>query len=171
MRTNIGLLSSDAIVCIHHKETMQQGYDLMKNIASRHLPVVDDTGSIVGMLSDRDIQRSMVKPEMDGWSPLPFVPSFSSDDLVQEFMSWPIQGIDHSSSIAEAAELLIEKKISCLIVTRDKKAVGIITSEDLLKLLVQEHQNSFQLVKENISGAIYRSPIGSIAHLLSGVGI
>ncbi len=42
MRTDIGLFSSEAIVSIHRKETMQQAFNIMKNIDSRHLPVVDD---------------------------------------------------------------------------------------------------------------------------------
>lgn len=171
MKKNIGVLSSKGLICIHKKETMQQAFNLMKNISSRHLPVIDDDGAVVGMLSDRDIQRAMQNPQIEGWSALPVQPKFNPDDLVQEFMSWPIQTVDESFSIGQTAELLIEKKISSLVITKGEIAIGIVTTEDLLRVLVQEHQNFLNTVKENISGLIYRSPIGSIIHSLSNAGI
>lgn len=171
MNKDIGLLASDKLICIHKNKSMKQAHDLMKNISARHLPVVGDQGTIIGMISDRDVKRSMEIHRWEAWSAEEAKPYFNSEDSVIKFMSWPIQTIEENVSIAQAAETMIENKISSLIVTKDKRAVGIVTSEDLLSVLLSEHKSSSTTMKDSIVGAIYRSPIGSIANLLSNIGI
>lgn len=171
MKKDIGIVSSEGLVCIHKDKPMQQAYDLMKKISSRHLPVVDDSGSIIGMLSDRDIKYAMEFRRWEKWSANDPEPYFHDNDYVLEFMSWPIQTIDSQCPIAEAAELMIKNKISSLVVIKDNMAKGIVTTEDLLKILLQENKNSLETLKDKMTSYIYNTPIGGVAHMLSNVGI
>ncbi len=123
------------IYCINKNETLQHAYYLMKDISTHHLPVVDSGNNIIGMLSERDILKSMKYQKHDKWSALEDVPEFYEGEIVEEHMSWPIQFIEQSASISQAADLLIEKKISALVVTHDKEPVGILTSNDLLRII------------------------------------
>lgn len=171
MIKDIGIATTGNIVCIHKMKPIGDAYKIMKDFPSRHLPVVDDDNAIIGIVSDRDVKRAMRKIRIMGWSALDVEPQFNPEDLVLEFMSWPVQAIDKSKSVVEAAELMLEKKISCLIVTSEKNAVGIVTSDDLLKVLIEEHKSVTHIVKDSIAGLILKSPIGSIAQMLSNIGI
>lgn len=53
-------------------------------------------------------------------------------------MSWPIKIIDENTPIADIAKLMIDEKISALVVNSSTKNLkGIITTEDMLEYLVK----------------------------------
>lgn len=171
MKPGIGIHASHEIVYVSRLDSMEKAFKLMSKILIRHLPVVDEKGAVIGMLSDRDVIRAMKKPVNAEWSALPAKPEFDGDDSVQEFMSWPIGAIDEAASVSDAAELMIERKISALLVTRDNQAIGIVTTEDILMAFIKEHKTTLSDVKNSVMGVIYRSPIGGIIQSLSNAGI
>jgi acetoin utilization protein AcuB len=106
---------------------MSDAAELMEKNEFRHLPVTDDLGVVVGIISDRDVKRAMD----------PKRPGFMSKVLISEYMSWPVITVNQNFSLREAAQGMIDEKISAFLVTDDAKTiVGIVTSEDLLKALV-----------------------------------
>lgn len=171
MKNTVGVISSQGLIAIHKKETLERGYNVMKRISTRHLPVIDDDGTIVGMISDRDFQRAMIVPESHQWSALEDEPRFNPSELVMEYMSWPIQAVDESTSVTKAAEQMIQNKISSLIVTRNRHAIGIVSTEDLLKALIASDKSPLTALKDEVTASIYNSPVGSVAQLLSNIGI
>lgn len=171
MKSNVGPQSSHEVVYVNRLDHLNHAYNLMQKISSRHLPVVDNNNQIIGMLSDRDLLRAMKKPVSSDWSAVPERPEFNTEDVVQEYMSWPIGVIEESAPLTQAAQIMLDRKISALVVTKDHSAVGIITTEDLLKAFINDHTKSLNDVKNQVYGAIYRSPVGSILHSLSNVGI
>lgn len=171
MKLNVGPQSSHNVVYVNRLDHLNHAYNLMKKIKTRHLPVVDSHNQIIGMLSDRDLLRAMNKPLDTEWVAVPANPEFNPEDIVQQYMNWPIGTIDESAPLTQAAQMMIDSKISALVVTKDHAAVGIITTEDLLKAFINDHTSSLKDVKNQIYGAIYRSPVGSIIQSLSNAGI
>jgi CBS domain-containing protein len=97
----------------------------MKLAEIRHLPVVDREGRLVGVLSSRDLQR---------WSGL----GARSSIQVDELMRGVPQTVRADGDAAEAAALLINKKIGCLPVVDEREhVVGIITETDFLNVAFQ----------------------------------
>jgi predicted transcriptional regulator len=48
-------------------------------------------------------------------------------------MSWPVYTISHETSLSHAAKILIQQKVSCLVVENSNGQIcGILTTEDLL---------------------------------------
>jgi acetoin utilization protein AcuB len=123
------------IIKVHPEMPIQGAYEEMKENAIRHLPVVDHTGKLVGILSDRDIQRAIhvtkineIEQEM----------TFNPHDTVENFMSWPVQTVNENTSILELTKMMIELKVSAFVVNGPNQYVkGIITTEDLLKYLLE----------------------------------
>jgi acetoin utilization protein AcuB len=117
---------SRTIVTIAWNQPIQLANDLMEEHRIRHLPVTDKEGFVIGIISDRDVNRAM-NPKM---------PSFSEDMVVGDFMSWPAVTVDENISLADVAEGMVDEKVSAFLVTRGgKEVVGIVTSEDLLRYL------------------------------------
>ena len=53
---------------------------------------------------------------------------------VEGVMSKNVVTITDSTSISDAAKLMVEKEVSCLVVTKAKKPVGIVNENDLVKV-------------------------------------
>jgi CBS-domain-containing membrane protein len=118
------------LITIHPEATMLEAYQLMFFKEIRHLPVFDEDKQLVGMLSDKDIQRAMV---VDKTSPTTQVLSLSSEKKVSDFMNWPVHSVLEETPLTKGIEYFISKKISALmIVNKAGEFTGIITSEDLL---------------------------------------
>lgn len=115
------------LVTVHWNEPIEKAYTLMEERRIRHLPVVNQEGTVIGILSGRDVNRAMD----------PARPTFSKGSLVGDFMSWPAVTVEESASIREVAEGMIDEKISALLVSRGTQVVGIVTSEDLLRFLAK----------------------------------
>lgn len=171
MKNEIKFHSTARFEVIHWAENMKKAFTMMEELSVRHLPVVDDNSSIVGMLSDRDVKRAMKVELLSYVSGKTPDPKFDLDSVVRDYMSWPVETISDDQTVADAAKSMIDKKMSSLVVTQGSLAVAIITSEDLLKVLLEKPQNSLQALKDNIASALYNSPVSSIAQSLSNAGI
>ena len=60
---------------------------------------------------------------------------------VRDIMVTDVITIDENASVREAAKLMSEKNVGCLVVTRDGEPVGIITERDILVRVVAEGKN------------------------------
>ena len=107
--------------------------DIMRLGRVRHLPVVDDDGKVVGVVSQRDLFRSALASALGYGEKAQR--GLMQSLLVKEVMTSPACSVDPETSIREAARLMVEKKIGCLTVVRDDALVGILTETDMLKLL------------------------------------
>lgn len=115
-----------AMVTIHFDQPIEDAYLMMQQWGVRHLPVRDASGKIVGILADSDIFRAMK----------PTGPGFEAGQTVSDFMSWPALSIDESTPVAEVAEAMLTEKVGALLVTGEAgEPVGIVTTEDLLRVL------------------------------------
>ena len=149
-------LMTKKVVTIQATSPIQAAHDLMKRHNIRHLPVVDQAGKLVGMLSDRDIQRAInVKLVNETDTEMTFDPH----QLVEDFMNWPVQTVDEKTSVVELAKMMISEKVSAFVVNAPNYYMkGIITTDDMLQYLI-ETINSTETIKEYpIREVFWRNP-------------
>jgi CBS domain-containing protein len=97
----------------------------------RHLPVLED-GKLVGIVSQRDLlAHSLAKV-------LEFEPRerriFLSSVDVTEAMTRYVETVEATTSLEEAARLLIRRRIGCLpVVDAEGLPIGLVTETDLLR--------------------------------------
>ncbi|TFE00896.1 acetoin utilization AcuB family protein [Jeotgalibacillus salarius] len=111
--------------------TLAEALELMNIEKVRHLPVIDITGKVVGIISDRDLKE---------FSPSPFQPAESKklyDTKVLDIMTTPAITGHPLDFVEEVAVLFMEEKIGCLPIVSEDKLVGMITETDVLHTLVQ----------------------------------
>lgn len=120
-------------------------------------PVEDATGRLVGVVSVTDLALSVARGTelaVDRSNPAFFVREWgdilSRDDIevlrfggdnelqVRDIMTPAIYSVDEETPIPEVAETLIHSHIHRLVVTSGERVVGIVTTSDLLGLLVRE---------------------------------
>jgi CBS domain-containing protein len=100
----------------------------------RHIPIIDD-GELIGILSDRDIQRCtpslLTRVSAEEYN------AIFEDTPVAKVMTRNPQHISPDEPLHAAAELLQSQKLGCLPVVENGKVVGIITKDDMLGALMR----------------------------------
>ena len=118
-------------------------------------PVENDAGRLVGVVSVTDVAQA-VASDSPGSNPDFYVREWGgiltrdsvrelgaggAELRVRDIMTPTVYSVDEQTSIPEVAETLIKSHIHRLLVTRGgERVVGILTSSDLLGLLVRERE-------------------------------
>jgi CBS domain-containing protein len=122
------------LLTIKANDSLADAYRLMHTKGIRHLPVTDDRNKIVGILSERDIQRAMTVKKISNFQQELHI---DKSVPVEEFMSWPVYCVAESTPILRVAEEMLSQKVSAFLVEDNPGRIkGIITTDDLLKLLI-----------------------------------
>jgi CBS domain-containing protein len=87
-----------------------------------HLPVVDETGTIKGLVTTYDLWQ--LNKNFDEYASIP----------VSDIMNTHILKVSKDDKIGTAAELFLDRRFHALpVVDQDEKLVGIVTSFDVLR--------------------------------------
>jgi acetoin utilization protein AcuB len=117
------------------KTTYNEALRLMEKNDISHLPIVNNKGDLVGIVSQHD----MLEAEPSRVSTLSIFEIASLLDKVtlDQLMSHPVKAIEDDCSISEAAHFMLEEEIGCLPVLENGKLIGIITDSDVFKTFVE----------------------------------
>lgn len=98
---------------------------VMRSHAIRHLPVVDDDGRLVGLLSDRDMVMLKARRGVD-----------PEDVTVEETMSRAPYHVSPDAPLDEVAGVMARHRFGSAVVVEQGRVVGIFTTIDALRALV-----------------------------------
>lgn len=106
---------------VRPNDVLDLAASLMQWKRIRHVPVEDDGGSLVGIVTHRDLLRLFA----DGVEE-------AREIVVSEVMKTDLITISPETSSLEALKIMREKNIGCLPVIKDGKLAGLITAHDFL---------------------------------------
>lgn len=113
--------------------TLLEAALMLRGSGFRHLPVVDGE-RLVGIITDRDIHR-LAPSLLSSISPEEYNAIFENTPLEKVMTRNPLT-VSPDAPLRRVAQLLHDKKLGCLPVVEGERLVGIITTTDLLALLV-----------------------------------
>lgn len=126
------------VITVDHKDSLDAAERLFKTNYIRHIPVVKDN-KIVGMLSYTDLLRisfadSVLEEEGDTITSQVY-------DLftIEHVMAKNILSVTSDTTIKETAEILAQREFHAIPVLNDDKLVGIVTTTDLIKYLLDQY--------------------------------
>jgi CBS domain-containing protein len=146
METPVGKLlkiKSSAIVTTSPATTI---FDAVKQMEDAHigsLPVVDETGKIIGMLTERDCLRRVLLKE----KPLRTV-------TVGEVMSSPVVTVQCTELIESCMKIMTERRLRHLPVMEKATLIGLISIGDVVKFLCTEREQDIQQLEQYITGSL-----------------
>jgi acetoin utilization protein AcuB len=107
----------------------------MRDGGFRHLPVLDEFGKVAGILSDRDLRSvgAVYKDEATGSEDF----LVTEDTTVDKIMATKPYSVSPEDSVSFAIDIIKEKRIGCLIVSKGGELLGILSYMDLLAALKQ----------------------------------
>jgi acetoin utilization protein AcuB len=113
----------------------------MKDRRVRHLPVVDDQGRLIGMITDRDLRNAAFSPALAEYLSrgaqrrLRGVTEAFEEMRVRDAMTWGVVTTRPEAPLAQAAAIMVEGHFGSLPVVEGGKLVGLVTERDVLKAL------------------------------------
>ena len=143
-------IMTEQVICLEPQDNLARAIEVMQTEKFRHVPIIDEQGKFVGLVSDRDILRNL--PYAGRRPLLPakkfrehlFATESWTKSLLLPLESVMAQNVLHISprcSVCKAADTLYRKKISCLpVVDKREKLRGIVTVTDLMRALLWAYE-------------------------------
>jgi CBS domain-containing protein len=103
----------------------------------RHVPVEDDEGRLVGLISHRDLLRLLAQGLLS---------RSAKEVTVKEIMIRDLMTVAPETPTIEALTLMRQRKIGCLPVVENGRLIGIVTAYDFLSL-------SAEIIEKQLGGS------------------
>lgn len=123
------IMSSPAVT-ISSASTVQHAASTMRSRGCTALPVIDEDGRLVGIVTEADLLDGRVEP--DERRPHDLRRHRRRGDSVVDVMTSPVESLTPGADAADAAQIMLDERIRCLPVVDGRSVVGVITRRDLL---------------------------------------
>ena len=147
-RTELSQIMSSPVESASSDLSILQAGKIMGRKHIKRLPIIEN-GKLVGIVTQTDLVRALTSYGM--WRD------------VSEIMSRNLACVQTDSSVADAAEIMTVRKISCIIVMDGNNVVGILTQKDLLGRVVALQRNPANIRMEEVMSF----PVTSVPYNLS----
>ncbi len=126
---------SNDIITINKTQSIREVSDIIKDKNIRHVPVVSGE-KVIGMLSKVDLQKISFVNTVDGDE----LTTALYDGLnIEQVMTKDVKVVQKDDTIYDVATILSKNEFHSLPVLENEKLVGIITTTDLIKYLVDQY--------------------------------
>ena len=127
-------LMTSAAKTLGRNDRLSSVDDLMTANRIRHVPILDEDGALCGIVSHRDLFRGALAKAL-GYGDV--AQRKLLDTLVaKEVMTSDVVTTTPDTLLADAATLMLERRIGCLPVVEGTELAGILSESDFLKLAV-----------------------------------
>lgn len=123
-------LMSTEVTTLERNEKLSLADSIMSIGRIRHMPVLDEDGKLVGLLSQRDLFHSALVKAL-GYGTVA-KQKMLEGLLVKEVMTNDPVTVSPDTDVAAAASIMAEKKFGCLPVVEGDDLVGILTEGDFV---------------------------------------
>ncbi|SFJ11381.1 acetoin utilization protein AcuB [Halobacillus dabanensis] len=124
-------IMKERVITLSPVDTIETALKLLQEHHIRHIPIINDSNQVIGIVSDRDVRDA---------SPSVFEKDTERKELknpIKSIMTTPVTTVHPLDFVEEVASIFYEQEFACVPVTRDEKLVGIITEKDMLYTLIQ----------------------------------
>ena len=133
MSTPIASVMTKSPVSIKPTDSLLSATRTLKEKGFKHLPVLDGSGKLVGVVTDRDLKRASAS---DATTLEVHELLYLLDKVkIEQVMTRKALSVPPTETVQGAAKLMVERKIGCLPVVENGKLTGIVTKDDLLRVL------------------------------------
>lgn len=122
-------------ITIRQTVGVEDALRLMHNEDIRRLPVVDNHGKMIGIVSELDLLK--VSPSPATSLSVYEIPYLMAKIKMKDVMTKDVVTVNEDTPLEEAARVMADNKIGGVPVMRDGKLVGMITETDLFKTFLE----------------------------------
>jgi acetoin utilization protein AcuB len=121
-------------ICGYPDMPVPDAQKLMRENRIRHLPIVDEEGTLVGLITQRSLLRALPS-DVSNFSRFE-ISYVLSKIKARDVMARDVVTVDRDTALEEAARVMADRKIGCLPVMREGELIGIITDNDVFAIMV-----------------------------------
>ncbi|MGD9503939.1 MAG: CBS and ACT domain-containing protein [Syntrophobacteraceae bacterium] len=124
------------VIAVHPETSILEARDIMVDRRIRHIPVVDEDNTLLGIVTDRDLRTAL---------PSPLLMDPEANQLreriarlkIRDIMTKDVVTISPTSTLEDALLLMQKMRVGAFpVVDRQKKLLGIISTRDLLRAFI-----------------------------------
>jgi len=124
------------LITLTPDQSMQEAMDLLLKNKISGAPVVDATGKLIGVISEGDCLKEIVKGKYNN---TPSIPA-----TVKDYMAAEIISISPDKNIFEAANTFLRLRFRRFPVIQDGKLVGQISQRDIMRAVSNMKETSWK---------------------------
>ncbi|MBB3123937.1 CBS domain-containing protein [Mesoflavibacter sabulilitoris] len=136
-RTPISEIMTKNVISLKTNDDLEKAESLFKKNNIRHIPVVSGK-EIVGMLSYTDLLRISFADAIDDYAEDVDTVVYNMF-TIEQVMAKKLITVSSDTTIKEVAEILAKKEFHALPVVDNEILVGIVTTTDLIKYLINQY--------------------------------
>ena len=136
-RTPISEIMTKNVISLKTNDDLEKAESLFKKNNIRHITVVSGK-EIVGMLSYTDLLRISFADAIDDYAEDVDTVVYNMF-TIEQVMAKKLITVSSDTTIKEVAEILAEKEFHALPVVDNEILVGIVTTTDLIKYLINQY--------------------------------
>jgi acetoin utilization protein AcuB len=131
---DVGSIMTARIVTVEMDDRLEVVKQIFDALNFHHLLVVDERKKLTGIVSDRDLLKAL-SPHI-GSAAETARDAATLNKRVHQIMSRKLLTLHPRAAVADAVQLFLDHRISCIPIVNDEfKPVGILSWRDVMKLL------------------------------------
>ena len=139
--SSVACVMSTDVISVAPNSLIEDAIDIMIEHSISGLPVIDDHGRLVGMVSEYDVLNLLLEPPSEVGLVAPVV-SFMSRDVVTIPLDTPLDAIAH---------MLQTSGLRRLPVVDEGRVVGIVSRRDLIRVVRElRRQSNFEMLPDEM---------------------
>ncbi|MBL7185621.1 MAG: CBS domain-containing protein [Phycisphaerae bacterium] len=120
-QTKLGQIMSHSVKSVFPDMSVLEASEIMSEMHIKRLPIIEQ-GELVGIVTQTDLVRALT--------------SYGLWRDVSEIMSRNVAAVPDDATVAEAAEIMTLRKISCIVLLDGGEAAGVLTQKDMIRRVV-----------------------------------
>jgi CBS domain-containing protein len=129
------------------------------------MPVVDDDGHLVGVVSEADVLRDSLPPDHRTHELLVEISAPRVRLAVTDVMTHLPMSVSPDDDLIRAVELLVDTQVKSLPVVADGRVVGIVSRRDVIAVLAREDA----LIEAEVDDALRTAGVECLVDVVDGV--
>jgi CBS domain-containing protein len=163
---------TEGVVSVKPDASLREAASVLVEHRVSGLPVVDEVGEVVGVLSETDIvMKASGGREHSGYLSWFFDSDVTGDkvaaETVGQAMSSPALTITPDRTVHDAARLMIDERVNRLPVVRDGTLVGILTRSDIVRAFTRTDAELASEIEDDVLRRTFWAEPGSVAVAVS----
>jgi acetoin utilization protein AcuB len=157
-----------SVLTLHQEEKAGPALQKMREEGLRRMPVLDDQGHLVGMVSDRRLLQALAVPVRRGEFrrrvevPPPL--------QVKDIMNREVATTRADTPLEEAAAVMADRRIGSLVVMEGDRPVGIITETDMFRVFMHLLVGEEEGLRVTLRAPAFRGILSDIVTGLARAG-
>jgi CBS domain-containing protein len=159
-RLRVRDVMSSPAVTVREDTPVKEVAELLVRRRISGVPVVSESGELVGILTEADLLYKELPEERGGWLSRPDPQGVRKREglVARDLMTWPVFTVEEDTPLREAARLMARHRVNRLPVVREGRVVGIVSRADVLKALVRDDTELERAVREALLRELWVDP-------------